>query len=256
MKNRLRELLDSGEPALGTQLRFGSPAIAELFGAAGFDFVVIDGEHAPQTPSGIQAQIQGLGSTGATPLVRLGKTEMGLVGLMLDMGAMGIVAPMVSTAEEARAGAEACRYPPAGTRGFGPSRAAAYGFDEGYFNEANDSVVYIPIIETVEAVENIGDILELEGVDAYIVGEYDLSISLGVPLEFDSPKFRDAVKRVREAGRRTGTPAAAGVDAADSEPQLRRLLDEGYRLFLVDGDEWMLHAACKQVVDGFTRARR
>ena len=95
----------------------------------------------------------------------------------------------------------------------------------------------------------------MHGVDAYIVGEYDLSISLGIPLEFDSPKFKDALKRVREAERRTGTPATAGVDTADPDT-LRRLFDEGYRLFLVDGDEWMLHAACKQVVDAFTRARK
>ena len=256
MKNRLRQLLDSGQPALGAQLRFGSPAIAELFGTAGFDFIIIDAEHAPQTAGGIQAQMQGLASTNASALARPGQNDPDLIRLYLDMGAAGVMVPFISTAEQASIGARACRYPPAGTRGYGPSRAAAYGFDDEYFEQANDSVIYVPLIETAEAVENIREILAVDGVDAYVVGEYDLSISLGIPVEFDRPEFKDALRRVHAAGAEAGVPAVAAVDAEDAHPEnFRRLLDEGFRLFLVDGDEWMLHEATKKVVTGFDSIR-
>ena len=256
MKNRLKRLLDAGKPALGAQLRLGSPAIAELFGAAGFDFVVIDAEHAPQTPASIQAKMQGAASTPVTPLVRLGKNHPDLIRLQLDMGAMGVVVPFISTADQARTGSEACRYPPVGTRGFGPSRAASYGFDEDYFQRSNDEVLYVPIIETAQAVENIRDILAVPGVDAYFVGAYDLSISLGLPLQFEHPTFREAMSKVHEAGRHSGKPGAAAVDAEDAVPEnFRRLFDQGFRLFLADGDEWMLHAATKKVATGFESIR-
>ena len=256
MKNRLRQLLDAGQPALGAQLRFGSPAIAELFGTAGFDFIIIDAEHAPQTAGGIQAQMQGLASTNASALARPGQNDPDLIRLYLDMGAAGVMVPFISTAEQASIGARACRYPPAGTRGFGPSRAAAYGFDDEYFEQANDSVMYVPLIETAEAVENIREILAVDGVDAYVVGEYDLSISLGIPVEFDRPEFKDALRRVHAAGAEAGVPAVAAVDAEDAvQENFRRLFDEGFRLFLVDGDEWMLHVATKNVAAGFQSIR-
>lgn len=256
MENRLRQLLDAGEPALGAQLRFGSPAIAELYGAAGFDFIIIDGEHAPQTPVGIQAQLQAAGSTRVSALVRPGSNDPDLIRLYLDMGAAGVVVPFISTAEQAKTGARACRYPPTGSRGYGPSRAASYGFDEGYFERANDDVLYVPLIETAEAVENIHDILAVEGVDTFIVGEYDLSISLGVPVGFDRPEFMNAIRRVREAGVEAGVPQMAALDAADSTAEsFKRLRAQGVGLFLVDGDEWMLHAATKAVVDGFNQLR-
>jgi 2-dehydro-3-deoxyglucarate aldolase len=252
VKNRLKQLLNAGEPALGAQLRFGSPAIAELFGAAGFDFVIIDGEHAPQSPAGIQAQMQGLASTRAAPLVRPGQNDPDLIRLYLDMGAAGVVVPFISTAEQAAVGARACRYPPAGNRGFGPSRAARYGFDDDYFQQANDNVVYLPLIETADAVDNIGEILAVDGVDAYIVGEYDLSISLGIPLGFDRPEFKDALRRVPEAGAEAGVPGVAALDAADATAEgFGRHRRQGTTLFLVDGDEWMLHAATRAVVGAF-----
>src|SRR3990172_3212077 len=129
MKNRLRELLNAEKVAIGAQLRFGSPAIAELFGLAGFDWLSIDTEHAPQTPLTVQTQLQAVGCTNATPIVRVAKNDPDLIKLYLDMGAMGIVAPFVNTVEEAELGARACRYPPTGTRGWGPARAAGYGLN-------------------------------------------------------------------------------------------------------------------------------
>ena len=98
MRNRLKELLETGKVAIGAQLRFGVPA--ELFGAAGFDWVLIDTEHAPQTPTSVQAQLQGVGCTEATSIVRTAKNDPDLIKLYLDMGAMGVVVPSINTAGE------------------------------------------------------------------------------------------------------------------------------------------------------------
>ena len=149
MQNSLKDRLANGQVVLGAQLRFGSPAIAELFGHAGFDFLVIDCEHAAQDPPGIQAQLQAISGTPATALVRVGQPDPNLIRLFLDIGAAGIVAPMISNAEQADAMVKACRYSPVGTRSAGASRAARYGFDGTYFATSNDNVLFIPIIEKI-----------------------------------------------------------------------------------------------------------
>lgn len=256
MQNRLKELMSAGKPAIGAQLRLGSSAVAELFGLAGFDWIVIDSEHAPQTPVGIQAQLQGICCSRATPIVRVHKNDPDLIRLYLDMGAMGIVAPFVNTAAEAELGAKACRYPPAGTRGFGPSRGAGYGLDREYFSRINDHVLYLPIIESAEAVRNIDEILAVEGVDSFILGPADLSISLGAPLDMEHPRMQEAIGTVAQAARRRGKPAGIGVygDVFDVA-SFQRQIDAGFRLLLAGGDEWMLAAACRKVIDNLAGLR-
>ncbi|MBI2503717.1 MAG: hypothetical protein HYW07_10865, partial [Candidatus Latescibacteria bacterium] len=208
MRNQLKALLTEGKVALGAQLRFGSPAIAELFGLAGYDWLLIDTEHAPQTPPGVMAQLQGAGCTPATVLVRVARNDPDLIKLYLDMGAAGIVAPFVNTSAEAQAGALACRYPPLGTRGWGPDRAAGYGLRSQEYTAASDrEVIFVPIIESAQAIENIEGILGVEGVDSCIVGPVDLSISIGTPFDYQSQPFQQALDAVLVAARRTGKPA-------------------------------------------------
>jgi 4-hydroxy-2-oxoheptanedioate aldolase len=248
MPNRLKETLAAGRVACGAQLRFGAPAIAELFSRAGYDWLLIDAEHAPQTPPGIQCQLQAAAGGGATTLVRVPTNDPDLIRLYLDMGAAGIVAPFINTADDARRGARACRYPPVGTRGYGPGRAAAFGLDKEYFRRANDEVLFIPIIESALGVENIDAILAIEGLDAAILGPVDLSIDLGVPLELEHPKLLAARQRLAEAGRRAGKPVGIGVPGDLADPaNWRRIIDAGYRLLLAGGDEWYLADKCRQV---------
>jgi 2-keto-3-deoxy-L-rhamnonate aldolase RhmA len=258
MTNRMKEMLLAGRTVLGAQLRFGSPAIAELFGHAGFDYIVLDSEHAPQTPTGIQAQIQALAATPATPIVRLPKNDPDLVRPFLDMGAAGTLVPFICSAEDARLGARALRYPPEGTRGYGPSRASRYGFDTGYFGSANSQMVFLPIIEDERAVRNIDEILAVPGVDSFIIGPVDLSISLGVPMQYDAPRFRDAVRTIVKAGRAVRKPLGTSVYGGDmfQADTYRRLADEGFTLLLVGGDEWMLQASCKRLLESAASARK
>ena len=250
-KSRLRNLLEEGKPAVGIQLRFGVPAIAELAGLAGFDWILIDTEHAPQTPVSVQAQIQAAGCTPATPIVRVARTDPDLIKLYLDMGALGIVVPFVNSPEEAKLGADACRYPPRGTRGWGPHRAAGYGlFEEEYTTGIDDVVVYLPIIESAEAVERIDDIMAVEGVDGCIVGPVDLCISLGVPFRFDHPTYLDALRRVREAGRRTAKPVGHPLlGSMSDEENVRSQVEAGVRLLLAGGDETVMKDGFRGTID-------
>lgn len=244
------EKLAAGKVVVGAQLRFGSPAIAELFGHAGFDYLVFDTEHAPQTPVGIQHQMQAAGNTPAVPIVRV-QNDPDLMRVYLDMGAGGILAPFVNTADEARKGAAALRYPPVGTRGCGPARASRYGLDPDYFETANANMIYLPIIEDVEAVCNIDAILAVEGVDSFIIGPLDLSISLGIPTQFEHPKFKEAVRTVVAAAEAARKPPGTGIYGGDmfSPDTYKRFVDQGFKLLLAGGDEWMLTAGCRKLVE-------
>ncbi len=254
MKNHLMELLAAGQVAFGAQLRFGVPAIAELFAMAGFDFVSLDAEHAPQTPVGIQVQLQAVQGTACTAIVRLGRNDPDEIRLMLDMGAGGVLIPLVRTADEARRAAQACRYAPLGTRSYGPSRAHQYGFDGGYYPKSQPSLACLLIIETAEAVDNIDAILAVEGLDGFVIGPADLSIALGVPLETKHPRVLQATERVLAAARRAGKPA--GVVYNPAEPDLmRQQVTQGARLFLASGDEWMLHDACHKMLESAASLR-
>ncbi len=246
MRNHLHEVLERGGLALGAQLRFGSPPIAELFAAAGFDFVVIDGEHAPQTPVGILAQMQAVNGYACTPIVRFGRNDPDEIRLALDMGAGGVLIPLLKTAAEVESLVRACRYPPEGTRSYGPSRAHQYGFDSEYFPRSTPKLVTMIIIETAEAVENIDEILAVDGLDTFVMGPADLSVALGVPMQMQHPKLEAATEKVLLAARGAGKPA--GVSIYPGAPSMTRLVEQGARVFLGGGDEWMLHASCSEMV--------
>ena len=237
--SRLRKLLDAGSPAIGIQLRFGSPGIAELAGLAGFDWILLDAEHAPQSPAGVQAQLQAIGCTKATPIVRLGHNDPAQIRLYLDMGAAGIAVAFIETAEDAKEGADACRYPPRGTRGWGPHRAAGYGLDpDAYTRRANDEILFLPIIESAKAIDNIERIMAVDGVDSCIVGPVDLCYSLGIPFQFDHPDYLQALERVCKAALKEGKVAGVPLlgDHGDKE-SVDRQVELGARLLLVGGDE-------------------
>ena len=251
MNCRLKERLAEGQTAVGAQLRFGSPAIAEMFGHAGFDWLVIDSEHAPQTPEGIQAQLQAIGNTPATPVVRLPRVDEAQIRLYLDMGALGIMAAFVETPQDAEFGALACRYPPRGIRSFGPHRAGGYGLrTSDYLDEIDDLVSFIPIIESAPAVDDIEAILAVDGVDFPVIGPVDLSYSLDVPFDFESEAFQAAQAKVAAAAAAAGKPAGLGIYRRAFEPEsLQKAVEDGFQALLVGGDEPFLATACQLMAE-------
>ena len=258
MTNLLKKLLQEKKPVFGAQLRFGSAAIAELFAVAGFDCIILDGEHAPQSPEGIQHQLQAAACTQTTAIVRLGKNDPDLIRLYLDMGAMGVLLPFINTAEDAKLGVSACRYPPRGIRGWGPARASRYGFDSQNFAErSNEQIMFIPMIETAEAIENIDSILAVDGIDTFILGPVDLTISLGIPFEFKNPEFIAAVDKVLKAAKRAGvSPGGAVYEDFFEKASIERQIQLGFQFLLVGGDEWILAHGCKQLLNNISNFRK
>ncbi|WP_428940044.1 HpcH/HpaI aldolase family protein [Fontivita pretiosa] len=256
MSNKIQRLLRSGQPAFGAQLRLGCPAIAELFSLAGFDWLSIDSEHAPQTPVGIQLQLQAMAAGGATPIVRVPKNDPDLIRLYLDMGAQGVLVPFIETPADAEAAVRACRYPPRGIRGFGPARAYQYGLDSSYFARADDQILFIPIIESAKAIENIEAIFAVDGVETCMIGPADLSLSLGVPLLTQHAKVQQAMQKVVSAARSAGKWAGTALWGDASDPaNIRKHIDQGFGLLLLGGDEWLLAAACQRISAAMKQAR-
>ena len=163
---------------------------------------------------------------------------------------VGILAPFINTASAAEIGARACRYPPRGTRGWGPSRAAQYGLSSVEYRDAiDDRVMYIPIIESAEAIDNIGAIVGIDGVDTCVVGPVDLSISLGVPFDYRSGAFQAALAAVVDACDRAGKPAGIGVYEPAFDPAAcQTQIEAGFRLLLAGGDEYFLTESCRKIL--------
>ena len=185
---KLKQRLRQGETTYGGWLTIANPMVAEIMAGAGFDWVLIDTEHGGFSNEGLQTCLVAFNGSPTVPMVRVGWNDHVLIKQALDMGAEGILIPMVSSVEEARMAVSACKYPPEGTRGFGPRRASDYGRKtDAYVAQANDSVIVVVQIEHVNGVAAIDGILDTPGVDVACLGPTDLSGSAGVLRQFNHP---------------------------------------------------------------------
>jgi 4-hydroxy-2-oxoheptanedioate aldolase len=181
----LKTLWNEGGTALGAWISLREPILAEIAATSGYDYVCIDMQHGLSDYDVVLGMLQAMARTPTVPVVRVPWNEQGIIGRVLDAGAIGVIIPMVNSPEEARRAVEACRYAPEGTRSFGPLAVAArYGAD--YMSRPNELVTCIPMIETKQAVEAIDDILAVPGIDAVYIGPADLSITYGLPPGIDN----------------------------------------------------------------------
>lgn len=238
--NKFKERLCRGDRLLGTMLTLPSPAVAEILADTGFDWLFIDGEHGPFETADIQAALQAVGEQVAC-VVRVPAASEVPIKKALDLGAVGIIAPQVNTAEQAQQVVQWSRYAPDGTRGVGLARAHGYGmrFDE-YIKTANEQVAVIVQAEHAQAVENIEAIVKVPGIDAVLIGPYDLSASLGKMGQINDPAVTAAIDHV------TDTCLAAnirlgmfGVTADAVKPYVER----GYTLIVAGVDTLLLGTA-------------
>ncbi|WP_425230814.1 HpcH/HpaI aldolase family protein [Sphingomonas sp.] len=229
-----------GEVTLGAWCMIPSSLTAEILAKGGFDWVLVDMQHGCMDYQTAVEMIRAIDLAAITPIVRVPWNEPGIVGRMLDAGAMGIVAPMIQGLDEARRLVEACRYPPSGRRSLGPVRVGARD-GMGYVAGANDRVSVIPMIETVDALEAVDDIAAVPGVDALFVGPFDLSFSLGLsPGDNDGkPEFDAALAKVNAAARANGL-ATAVLSTAKLAPLRAR---QGFQMISVLTDSQALGAA-------------
>jgi len=251
--NRVRERLRAGQPTLGCFVGLGSPNVAELLAHAGFDWLVIETEHNALDAAQVEHMLMALNGTQAIPIVRLPSADPVFIQRALDLGALGIDVPMVKTAAEAQAIVRATRYPPHGTRGFGPLRASNYTLDtEDYLSRANDNILVVLHLETVEAVENLEAITAVPGVDVLYLGPWDLSLAMGLnPLELPLPEIEAAGERALAVSRKSGV--AIGIGAGSPE-QLRQRREQGFTFLTYGTDYSLLLSTARAGLTGFAHA--
>ena len=186
----------------------------------------------------VKAMLQAAAHTEAVLLARPLRFDADEIRRLLDLGSSGVLCPFISSGDEASRLVQACRYPPDGIRGYGPRRAGMYGMDaEEYFQTANQAMIVTGIIESAQAVENIDDIVRVEGFDGVVIGPMDLSISLGCFRQFEHPLYLQAVETVRKACRRHGKAMGHGCQGLEHAKQCAAL---GDTLLLVAGDDAFL----------------
>jgi 4-hydroxy-2-oxoheptanedioate aldolase len=230
--NALRARIAAGEATFGAWLTIPSGFVAEVMARQRYDWLCIDMQHGLIEYRDVVAMLQAIGQTETTPIVRVPWNEPGIIGKVLDAGAMGVIVPMVNSAAEAEAAVRAARYFPQGLRSFGPARAA-FSAGSDYFAEANREILVLPQIETRQAVEQLDAILSVPGLDGIYVGPADLSITLGLPPANDNGgAFEEARVAIAEACRRHGV--IAGIHA--TAPLAARHVAAGYQFINVSAD--------------------
>lgn len=249
-KNSVREQLKAKQCTVGCFLGLGSPNAAELLARAGFDWLVIETEHSALDSAQVEHMLMAIQGTETVPLVRLPSSAPVYIQRALDVGAMGIVVPLVRTAEEAKAIVAATRYPPQGTRGFGPLRAAHYMFDtQEYFYRANENLLVVLIVETKEAVQNLEAIAAVPGVDALFLGPFDLCLSLGLdPMKQPHAEVDGVIERLLSVGQKSNV--AIGIHAMTPEQLLKRQ-SQGFRMISYSTDYMMLADAARAGLAAF-----
>ncbi len=199
MRNELKAKIRGGKPVVGAFVGIGHPDVTETLSHAGFDWLLLDGEHSPIGFETMQVMLMAMNGSGCTPIIRVQWNDPVVIKRVLDIGAYGVMVPWVNCKEDAEAAVQACRYPPEGIRGWGPRRAAR--FDPDYRATANDEVLVSVQIETQKAIDNLDEIASVDGVDALFIGPYDLSnnMGIGVPPQWDNPRFLGALEAVIDA---------------------------------------------------------
>ena len=251
MANEFRARLKRRETLLGTMVTLASAASAEVLASLGFDWLFVDAEHGPLETRELTGILQAVGDRTAC-IVRVPEAAELPIKKVLDLGAHGIIVPQVNSAEQAANVVKWARYSPEGARGVGLARAHGYGlrFRE-YLSAANREIAVIVQAEHVRAVENIDAIVRVPGVDAVLLGPYDLSASLGKMGEIDAPEVIVAIGRVTDACRAAGMPLGYfGVTAAAVAPYVAR----GYTLIVAGVDALYLANGAKALLEELREA--
>jgi 2-dehydro-3-deoxyglucarate aldolase len=235
----IRRSLANNEPSVGSWMQIPHASVAEIMGQAGYDWVAVDMEHgaidAHQLPDLCRALE--LGST--LPLVRLAQGHIKDCKQALDAGAGGVIVPMVESAAQLLAVRDACRWPPAGNRGVAFSRANLFGKHFEVYREEAQAPLLVAMIEHISAVECLPDILAVDGLDAILIGPYDLSASMGCTANFDEPKFIETISRINSLCLEANVPCGLHMVAPERD-ELQRRIEEGYRFLAYSIDAVML----------------
>ena len=245
-----KKLFENDKPVIGSWINTASPIAAELMATTGFDFLTVDVEHSAVDLVQGQALFQAIrsGNSNCAPFVRLAGNVYAETKRYVDAGAIGVIAPFINTRKQAEELVRSVKYPPLGMRGVGFCRANSYGLKlKESVETANDQTFVCVQIEHVEALDNIDEILGVEGIDAVMVGPYDLSASMGITAQFDHPKMIAAIRTVLDACRKRSVIPGIHVVQPNPDEAIARIR-EGYRFIAYSLDITMLLDACVQGV--------
>lgn len=220
IKTRFNDKRQAGEPVMGFNLRFPSPELAEFMGHAGFDYAFVDAEHFAYGIETVQSIVRAAGLTGMAIVMRVPKNDPAIILEYLETGVLGIVVPHTKTKEDAARAVDAARYHPSGNRGVSShSRAAGYGFLHAgaeYYTEANKQIVVITLLEDEEGINNVDEILEVEGVDCVDLGPGDLAMSMGLPDQSKDPKVQRLLEQAKKKILASDKSLVVPVTSADA----------------------------------------
>lgn len=245
-----------GEPSAGMWMSLTDITVAEMIRDVGLDWVAIDTEHVALDLGRLQNLLIALGDT--PTLVRVPGKDPIHIKRVLDMGAAGVIVPHVYSADEARRAVAACKYPPVGIRGAGPRRPSRYGREEKeYLARANASTIVAIMIETLDVVNDFDAVLEVEGLDACMIGAVDLSASMGLLPHFDDPRVIATIDEVAAKARAVNMPLMSGrsPDADESSPfGWKNLLRQGLHVIPIASDQGLILAGAREMLDVFRAA--
>lgn len=246
----LKKALQERQLAVGSWIQTGSPAAAEILAATGYDWLAVDCEHSEIGLEKMSSVFRAISAFDTTVLVRVRENDTLAIRQALDMGADGVIVPLVNNAEQARKAVASAKYPPEGVRGFGYCRMNEWGrrFDE-YAATANEKIVVVVMIESKEAVENIDEILSVPGVDGVFIGPYDMSSTYGLTGQTEHPVVLDACKKVGEACARHGISAGWHIVLPTKE-KLENAREYGFNFLALGGDIVFLRSGSDAAYDG------
>lgn len=244
----LKDKLTKRELTIGSWITFSDPAVAEIMARAGFDWLTLDMEHSSLSMDQAQQIIRTVELCGVPLLVRVMENNPELIKRYMDMGAHGVLVPLVNSRNDAERAVNAVKYPPWGTRGVGLARAQSYSLDLGTYMKWNQgkSIVIVQI-EHIRAVENLEDIMSVEGVDGMLIGPYDLSGSLGCPGDFDHPAVQEALEEIYRKSKTHGY--LLGQHVVKPDPGLvLEAVERGVRFIGFSDDFLYLGESCRNLL--------
>ncbi len=248
MTNRLKTLIESGQPAIGSWISSIDPYAVELTADLGFDWLLIDTEHAPLSRDNLRSILTAMRGSESTPVVRLTSNTPDHFQTALDLGAQGVVVPMINSHADAHQAVRFCRYPPVGIRGFAPIRASRYLENlQEYVSTANSSISLIVQIETPEAATNINQILGTEGINGIYIGPSDLASFMGLPDQTHHPKVMEVMDGV--IARAVAHAIPFGLPTW-SEEECMTFVRKGAQLLTVGSDLHYLSTAARKRLSG------
>ena len=254
MANRLKTLLKDGQPAIGSWITFTDPYSVEMMADIGFDWLLIDTEHVPIDRQGLRTILMCMHGSSSVPVVRLASNSLDYFQTALDLGARGVVVPMVSSRADAIRAVRSSRYPPDGVRGFAPTRASRYFQDlDQYAAGANDDIFVAVQIETPEAAANIDEILTTEGVEGIYIGPSDLASFMGFPAQLGHPDVVAAVDRLMKKAVAHSMPF--GLPTWSQEESMS-YVQKGAQLLTIGSDLLYLANNARRSLSGMRRLLR